>query len=133
MKYFIMLRLAEELQPLLTMVTVMLESQWSNYHSLLQHHYHVYSVWITDNTKTYVLYNTYYTKDCLCGAVPIGLYLVINTTLLKKTIFSMFITFFSSLSTNTTCITTATTMAAARKHCPLVPPDLRNLWLDRCT
>jgi hypothetical protein len=39
-----MLMLAEELQPLLPRVTVMLESQWSDYHLLHQHHYHMYSV-----------------------------------------------------------------------------------------
>jgi hypothetical protein len=39
-----MLTLAEEIQPLLTMATVMPESGWSNYHSLFQHHYHMYSV-----------------------------------------------------------------------------------------
>jgi hypothetical protein len=44
MKDIIMLMLAEELQPILTRVTVMPESQWSDYHLLLQHHYQVYSV-----------------------------------------------------------------------------------------
>ncbi len=44
MKYIIMSMLAEELQPLLTKATVMLESQWSNYYLLLQNHYHAYSV-----------------------------------------------------------------------------------------
>ncbi len=44
MKDIIMIMLAEELQPLLTRATVMLESWWSDCHSLLQHHYHVHSV-----------------------------------------------------------------------------------------
>ncbi len=43
MKYIIMFTLAVELQPLLTTATIMPESQWSNYHLLLQHHY-VYNV-----------------------------------------------------------------------------------------
>jgi hypothetical protein len=39
-----MLTLVEELQPILTRATVMLESRWSYYHLLLQHHYHMYCV-----------------------------------------------------------------------------------------
>jgi hypothetical protein len=63
MKDIIMVTLAEELQPILTRATVMPESQWNNYHLLLQNHYHLYSV---DNRgyKNYVLYNTYYTSYC---------------------------------------------------------------------
>jgi hypothetical protein len=47
--------LAEELQPILTRVTVMPMSRWSNYHLLIQHHYHMYSVDNRD-TKHFVLY-----------------------------------------------------------------------------
>ena len=62
MKDIIMLTLAEELQPLLTIATVMLESGWSDYHLLLQNHYRMYSVDNRQNSKTYVSYNTYYTS-----------------------------------------------------------------------
>ncbi len=43
MKDIIILMLVEELQPLLTMATVMPKSRWSNYLMLLQHHYYMYS------------------------------------------------------------------------------------------
>ncbi len=85
MKDIIMLTLVEELQPILTRATVMLESRSSNYHSLLQHNYNVRSV---DNRrykkicivqKNYVFYDTCYIisyvqmKHCLRGAAPTGL------------------------------------------------------------
>ncbi len=79
-QYIIMLMLAEELQPLLTTVIVMPESRWSDYHLLLQHHYHMY---IVDNRRyknlciiQHILYIISYVqmKHCLQGVAPISLF-----------------------------------------------------------
>ncbi len=67
MKNIKMLTLAEELQPLLTRMTVMPESWWSDYYLLLQHHYHVYSA---DNRQyenlcilQHILYHIIHTNE----------------------------------------------------------------------
>ncbi len=57
----------------------------------------------------------------LCDSQYVLQYIVMYTTLLRKSNFSNYITFFSSLSTNTSGVTTATTMAAAGRNCPLAP------------